>query len=188
MTQTDGATPRRTPRARSYLMCPPEHFTVQYAINPWMDPARPVDAARAMAQWRVLRETFTGLGHQVRTISPEPGLPDMVFAANGATVIGGKVLGARFRYPQRQPESAAYRRWFERSGFPPAVPPDCVNEGEGDIVFAGRSVIAGYGFRTDEAAAPQGWPGYSSAARGQRPAGRSAVLSPRHRALRRPGC
>jgi N-dimethylarginine dimethylaminohydrolase len=91
----------------------------------------------------------------VRTISPEPGLPDMVFAANGATVIGGTVLGARFRYPQRQPESAAYLSWFERSGFPPAVPPDCVNEGEGDIVFAGRSVIAGYGFRTDEAAAPQ---------------------------------
>src|SRR5580704_13975200 len=65
MTQMDGATPRRPPRARSYLMRPPEHFTVQYAINPWMDPAGPVDTARAMDQWRVLRETFTGLGHQV---------------------------------------------------------------------------------------------------------------------------
>ena len=99
-------------------MCPPEHFTVQYAINPWMDPARPVDADRAMAQWqRPARDVHqarpSGAHHQ-----PEPGLPDMVFAANGATVIGGKVLGARFRYPQRQPESAAYRRWFERSGFP----------------------------------------------------------------------
>jgi N-dimethylarginine dimethylaminohydrolase len=136
-------------------MCPPEHFTVQYAINPWMDPARPVDAARAMAQWENLRETYTRLGHQVRTIPAEPGLPDMVFAANGGTVIGGQALGARFRYPQREPESAAYFRWFQRSGFPAAVPPRSVNEGEGDIVFAGRAVIAGYGFRSDEAAAQQ---------------------------------
>jgi N-dimethylarginine dimethylaminohydrolase len=136
-------------------MCPPEHFTVQYAINPWMDPARPVDTDRAMAQWQNLRETYARLGHQVRTIHPEPGLPDMVFAANGGTVIGGQALGARFRYPQREPESTAYFRWLRRSGFPAAVPPRSVNEGEGDIVFAGRAVIAGYGFRSDEAAAQQ---------------------------------
>jgi N-dimethylarginine dimethylaminohydrolase len=155
MTHTDGAVRRRTPRARSYLMCPPEHFTVQYAINPWMDPARPVDAGRAMAQWQHLRETFTGLGHEVRVISPEPGLPDMVFAANGATVIGGQVLGARFRHPQREPESAAYLRWFQRCGFPVTAASGSVNEGEGDIVFAGHAVIAGYGFRSDVAAAQQ---------------------------------
>jgi N-dimethylarginine dimethylaminohydrolase len=155
MTHTDGGAGRRTAHARSYLMCPPEHFTVQYVINPWMDPARPVDTVRAMAQWRNLRKTFTGLGHQVRTISAEPGLPDMVFAANGGTVIGGQVLGARFRYPQREPESAAYLRWFQQHGFPLAVPPRSINEGEGDIIFAGHSVIAGYGFRSDEAVAPQ---------------------------------
>ena len=136
-------------------MCPPEHFTVQYAINPWMDPARPVDAARAMSQWQNLRETYIRLGHRVRTIRAEPGLPDMVFAANGGTVIGGQVLGARFRYPHRAPESTAYFRWFRQHGYPAAVPPRTVNEGEGDIVFAGRAVIAGYGFRTDEAAAQQ---------------------------------
>src|ERR1022692_2059874 len=61
MNPTDGAARGRTPRARSYLMCPPEHFTVQYAINPWMDPARPVDVARAMTQWENLRETYTRL-------------------------------------------------------------------------------------------------------------------------------
>ena len=27
----------REPRPRTYLMCAPEHFAVQYAINPWMD-------------------------------------------------------------------------------------------------------------------------------------------------------
>ena len=87
---------RTSTRARTYLMCPPEYFAVTYAINPWMNPAEPVDRDRALAQWQDLRDTFVRLGHTVHTITPEPGLPDMVFAANGGTVIGGQALGARF--------------------------------------------------------------------------------------------
>jgi len=78
-------------------MCPPRYFAVNYAINPWMDPSRPVDAARAMTQWTALADTYRALGHTVEVIDPEPGLPDMVFAANASTVIDGAVLGARFR-------------------------------------------------------------------------------------------
>ena len=74
-------------------MCPPEHFAVTYAINPWMEPEKPTDTANAMWQWARLRQVYLDLGHDVRTIEPVAGLPDMVFAANGATVVGGKVLG-----------------------------------------------------------------------------------------------
>ena len=156
MTQTA----RPTARARTYLMCPPAHFTVAYAINPWMNPAEPVDAALAMRQWEQLRAVFTSLGHTVHTIPPVPGLPDMVFAANGATVIGGRVLGARFRYPQRQPEAIAYLDWLRRyTGTRPGSgtvrESVVVNEGEGDIVFAGRAILAGHGFRTDPAVAAE---------------------------------
>ncbi len=98
-------------------MCPPEYFAVEYAINPWMDPSRPVDVALAMQQWRAARRAYVGLGHTVRRSRREPGLPDMVFAANGATVIDGKVLGARFRYAERQPEAAAYLNWFRGHGY-----------------------------------------------------------------------
>ena len=84
-------------------MCTPEHFAVTYAINPWMEPATPTDPANAMRQWARLRQVYLDLGHDVRTIDPVTGLPDMVFAANGATVIGGRVLGARFR--QRMDEA-----------------------------------------------------------------------------------
>ena len=108
----------RTARARTYLMCPPQYFGVEYAINPWMHPEKPVDAALAVAQWEDLRATYVRLGHTVHTIAAEPGLPDMVFAANGACVIGGQVLGARFRYPQRAAEAAAYRDWFTGHGYP----------------------------------------------------------------------
>jgi N-dimethylarginine dimethylaminohydrolase len=136
-------------------MCPPEHFAVSYAINPWMEPDKPTDAARAMRQWAELRQAYLDLGHDVRTVAPVAGLPDMVFAANGATVVDGKVLGARFRYPQRAPEAGAYLDWFRDSGYPDVREPVHVNEGEGDILFTGRVLLAGYGFRTDQAAAAE---------------------------------
>jgi N-dimethylarginine dimethylaminohydrolase len=141
---------RTSARARTYLMCPPNYFTVEYAINPWMNPEHPVDLSLARRQWEQLRATYLSLGHTVQIIDPEPGLPDMVFAANGATVIGGRVLGSRFKHPERHPEAAAYMNWFRRKGYR-VVDPVHINEGEGDIVFAGRSIIAGYGFRSDEA-------------------------------------
>jgi N-dimethylarginine dimethylaminohydrolase len=133
---------------RTYLMCPPEHFTVRYAINPWMTAGEPVDRQRARHQWETLRDTYLALGHQVRLIDAEPGLPDMVFAANGATVIGGTALGARFRHPQRAAEGPAYLRWLRRHGYRAHLP-RYVNEGEGDLVCTGTAILAGHGFRTD---------------------------------------
>jgi len=144
-------TVRSTTHARTYLMCPPEHFAVEYAINPWMNPGQPVDAALAMQQWQRLGDAYTSLGHTVHTITPEPGLPDMVFAANGATVIDGKVLGAKFKHPERGPEAAAYLNWFRARGYGEVRESAVVNEGEGDIVFAGRAILVGHGFRSDEA-------------------------------------
>src|SRR5260370_9649689 len=90
----------RRASVREYLMCPPEHFAVTYAINPWMDPDKPTDAALAMRQWARLRQVYLDLGHAVRPVEPVPGLPAMVFAPNAATVIGGKGPRARVRYPQ----------------------------------------------------------------------------------------
>jgi N-dimethylarginine dimethylaminohydrolase len=143
----------RVATPRSYLMCPPEYFAVTYAINPWMRPDSPVDAGLAMRQWTALRAAYEALGHSVVTIEPVAGLPDMVFAANGATVIDGTVLGVRFRHHQRAGEAAAYLSWFLTHGYSPVHEPVFVNEGEGDILVAGDTVLAGHGFRSDEAAA-----------------------------------
>ena len=144
----NGAARRESTHARTYLMCSPDYFSVRYAINPWMNPSDPVDIQLARQQWERLRAAYIGLGHTVKIIDPEPDLPDMVFAANGATVIDGKVLGAKFKYAERRREGAAYTDWFRHNGYQVADP-EYVNEGEGDIVFAGRAIIAGYGFRTD---------------------------------------
>lgn len=137
--------------ARHYLMCRPTYFAVEYAINPWMDPTAPVDAGLAIRQWEALRRTYLDLGHTVDVIDALPGLPDMVFAANGATVIDGRVLAVQFRDPQRADEAPAYARWFERAGFE-VHEAKVVNEGEGDILLAGDHILAGTGFRTTHAA------------------------------------
>ncbi len=134
-------------------MCPPEHFVVTYAINPWMEPEKPTDTDHAMRQWARLRQIYLDLGHDVQTIEPVAGLPDMVYAANGATVIGGKVLGSRFRYPQRAGEAEAYMNWFRDRGYAEVRAPGLVHEGQGDILFTGRALLAGHGFRTDRAVA-----------------------------------
>jgi N-dimethylarginine dimethylaminohydrolase len=143
---------RRRARARTYLMCPPEHFAVTYAINPWMRPDRPTDAALAMRQWARLRQVHLDLGHDVRTIEPVAGLPDMVYAANGATVVDGKALGVRFAHAERAGEAGAYLDWFRGHGYD-VQEAGVVNEGEGDILFTGQVLLAGYGFRSDRAAA-----------------------------------
>lgn len=147
---------QRIATRRRYLMCPPVHFEVSYAINPWMDTTVPVDAALAMRQWEALRQTYRNLGHEVETITPEPGLPDMVFAANGGLVVGGRALGARFVHPQRHGEGPAYQRWFQAQvrdgGLTDAVVPSAPNEGEGDFLVVGGLILAGHGFRTDPAA------------------------------------
>ncbi|MDQ2709269.1 MAG: arginine deiminase-related protein [Actinomycetota bacterium] len=137
-------------------MCPPDHFAVSYVINPWMDLTRPGDAALARRQWDELRRIYLGLGHTVDVIEPVPGLPDMVFAANGGLVIDGHALGARFRHPQRAPEGPAYLAWLRSAGLRGAGEAVAVNEGEGDfLVIDGpgeRLVLAGTGFRTSVAA------------------------------------
>lgn len=140
---------KREAAPRQYLMCRPTYFDVTYSINPWMDPNRPTSPQTGLAQWKGLFDTFVTLGHDVRLIEPVPGLPDMVFAANGAVVVDGKVLVARFRHPQRQDESAAYLEWFGRGGWSAVGQAEYVNEGEGDFLFTGREFLAGTGFRSD---------------------------------------
>lgn len=144
-------------KTRTYLMCPPEHYTVEYAINAWMDTSTPVDTELAVKQWHALREALTSFGHTVHLLEAAAGLPDMVYAANGAFTIDGIVYGASYRYPQRMAEAALHQAFYEAD---PAtwrfVVPTATNEGEGDFAYLpkahGGLILAGYGFRTEIAA------------------------------------
>ena len=144
-TQTPDA--GRTAQHRRYLMCRPDHFTVSYSINPWMRPERPTDTATALRQWQTLYDTYISLGHEVELIDPVPGLPDMVYTANGGFLIDGIAYGPKFRFAERAPEGAHFDAWFAAHGFA-LVEAVEVNEGEGDFLLVDDTILAGTGFRS----------------------------------------
>jgi N-dimethylarginine dimethylaminohydrolase len=140
-------TTTRVAHHRRYLMCKPSHFTVEYKINPWMEPATPTDTAKAVAQWQDLYDMYVQLGHEVELIEPLAGYPDMVYTANGGFTIDGRAYVPAFYYEQRQGESPAFADWFRTHGFDTVMPKE-INEGEGDFLLAGDVILAGTGFRS----------------------------------------
>jgi len=147
----DAEVPVRSRTPRRYAMTPPTFFAVEYAINPWMDVTTPVDVDVAQAQWEALRQTYLRLGHHVDLIEPVPGLPDMVYAANGGFIANDIAIVARFRFAERAGESRAYSGWMSSLGYRP-LSTRHVNEGQGDLLKVGEMVLAGCGFRTDRRA------------------------------------
>lgn len=141
---------KRVAMHKTVLMCRPEHFTVSYRINPWMHPEEPTDTSLAVRQWDELYRIYLDLGFDVELIDPLPGLPDMVYAANGGFTLDGIAYGARFQYDERGPEGPAYLDWFRSHGFEVAEPVS-INEGEGDFLLVGERILAGTGFRSDAA-------------------------------------
>ncbi len=139
--------------SKQILMCAPKFFDIEYEINPWMDKGNQVDQKLAGKQWQELYHTYTEkLGWDVELIEPVKNLPDMVFTANGALVINGKVALPTFRAPDRQPETAHFKKWFESKGYTEFLQPKYDFEGEGDALVWNNVVFAGYPWRSDVAA------------------------------------
>ncbi len=134
------------PNVKRVLMCRPTHFTVDYIINPHMQPYS-VDTAAAMRQWQNLVKTIESLGITVEIIEQQPDVPDMVFAADQGIVRGDAVLLANFRYKQRQKERVYYREWFREHGFRLRALSNVFPFEGGDTLFFGNMLFVGTGFR-----------------------------------------
>jgi N-dimethylarginine dimethylaminohydrolase len=102
---------------RHYLLCPPDHFSVVYEINPYMHKQVHPDLDKAQSQFDALVETIQRAGATVELLDPVPGLPDLVFTANAGIVDGNRFISARFRHPERQGETPVDNAWFEQKGF-----------------------------------------------------------------------
>ncbi len=136
------------------LVCPPEHFGVEYVINPWMaGNVGAVSPLTARRQWDALVRILEDHAN-VSSIEPASGLPDMCFAANGGFVLDGTFVPAAFSVAQREPESPLYTHWAACAGLEIAdFDPDVAFEGEGDALWWPQPdseplVWAGYGVRT----------------------------------------
>jgi N-dimethylarginine dimethylaminohydrolase len=138
---------------RRYLACRPEHFRVDYAINPWMDVDRPVDPALALAQWDALVATVERAGAEVERIDQLPGAPDMVYAMNYGLVDGDHVVITSFRHDERRPEADAAEWWFGEAGMRTTRIADAgVGSFEaGDAFLFGDALVVAAGPRTDVA-------------------------------------
>jgi N-dimethylarginine dimethylaminohydrolase len=134
-------------------MCPPDHYGIEYEINPWMN--RSLGAVRVLAfrQWQQLHDTLVSLGVRVETMTPQPGLPDLVFTANAGLVFHNTFLSSRFRHEVRAKESPHFDAWFAAHGFAVEhLPANTFHEGAGDALFCGDTLFAGYRTRSDASA------------------------------------
>ena len=131
------------------LMCPPDHYGIEYEINPWMSRSHAADARLAQQQWAGLKSLLESLGATIELLDPVPGLPDLVFTANAGLVFHDTVYLSRFRYPERRRETPVDAAWFRTHGFDvrEVTPGDF--EGAGDALFVGETLVAGYLVRSD---------------------------------------
>jgi len=135
-----------------FLMCPPDHYDVDYVINPWMEGnIHKSSRDRAVEQWQKLHHILKD--HTlVDLVAPESGWPDMVFTANAGLVLGKTVVLSRFLHKERQGEEPYFKKWFESQGYTvQELPKDLPFEGAGDALLdrEGRWLWAGYGFRSE---------------------------------------
>lgn len=135
-----------------FLMCPPDHYDVDYVINPWMEGnVHKSSRDRAVDQWQQLFHIIQA-NAEVDLIPPQLGWPDMVFTANAGLVLGNIVVLSRFLHPERQGEEPLFKEWFLEQGYTVyELPKDLPFEGAGDALLdrEGRWLWAGYGFRSE---------------------------------------
>ena len=153
---------RALPWGHHYVMVRPDHFRVDYVINPFMDPADQPDHARAMEQWEHLVGTIKSHGGLVDTLGQRADAPDMVYAMNlGLAVVRPTADGAgrphvvmsHMRYAERRLETTSAQSFFADLGFTTSY---VGREGVGAHFEAGDAfawrdaLVVGYGPRTEE--------------------------------------
>jgi len=133
-------------------MCSPDHYDVDYVINPWMEGnIHKSSRDRAVEQWHGLFHLIKDRA-QVDLVQPQKGVPDMVFTANAGLILGNNVVLSRFFHKERQGEEPYFKAWFEQQGYTVyELPKDLPFEGAGDALLdrEGRWLWAGYGFRSE---------------------------------------
>ena len=150
----------KNPVLKKVLMCKPNHFRVDYQINPWMKPGT-ADSQVALQQWQNLVQKYEENGILVEIIEQDENQPDMVFAADQGLIIPAKytqnkhskILLSNFKYPQRQGETKFFLKWFVLKGYEMEFVPGNISfEGGGEILPWNGKYFIGEGFRNSSQA------------------------------------
>jgi N-dimethylarginine dimethylaminohydrolase len=138
------------------LVCPPDYFSIDYEINPWMRRTNAVQGEQAVQQWKRLMEVLEGpVGAALERMKPVPDLPDLVFTANAGVVVGRRAVVSRFRHPERQREESHFASWFREQGYEVlTLDPQLYFEGAGDLLGFEETWFGGYRQRSEIRAFP----------------------------------
>lgn len=145
---------------REYLMVRPDHFRVEYAINPFMDLDSQPDPDVTRRQWDAIAEAIDAAGGRVEVLAQREDSPDMVYAMNlGLPFAGGPTGGtavlSHMRYAERRNETETARQWFTDHGF---TTTEIGSQGVGAHFEAGDAfawrgdLVVGFGPRTEQLA------------------------------------
>lgn len=140
------------------LMVHPEHFDIQYSINPHMTDEtgqlNKIDKPKALQQWQSLKSTFEKLNMNVHVIDDHSGLPDMVFCANQTFPFFKNnqkhMVLSQMHSTHRQPEVMYFKDWAEKNEIQTHTIQSSAFEGMGDLLwdYEANRLYGGYGFRT----------------------------------------
>lgn len=139
----------KTKYVKEVLMCKPDHFSVEYQINPWMKIGS-VDQLKAKSQWNKLVQSLKKQDIKINVINQKKGLPDMVFAADQAVIKDKNLVVSNFHYKERQNEVSEYLPWFEKQNHSFNIhhmPKNYFFEGSGECIWQGDRLFIGTGFR-----------------------------------------
>jgi len=137
-------------RHPTILMCPPDYYGIEYEINPWMSRSRGSSPEKAHQQWHHLHNTLVSLGVKVELMTPQLGLPDLVFTANAGLIYHQRFFSSSFRHEVRARETPHFDNWFAAHRFTVEhLPEGMYFEGAGDALFCGPKLFAGYRIRSD---------------------------------------
>lgn len=104
-----------------YLTVRPDHFRIEYQINPYMDPNNQPDPELTMTQWQTMVDELEKAGADVEVLAQRADSPDMVYAQNlGLAVIRAgerRVVMSHTRFVQRRMEALSAKEWFAADGF-----------------------------------------------------------------------
>ncbi|SDS94571.1 N-Dimethylarginine dimethylaminohydrolase [Nocardioides scoriae] len=145
---------------RRYLAVSPDHFRVDYAINPFMHLDDQPDPVRTREQWDAMLAAIEAAGATVEVLPQLAEAPDMVYAMNLGLALErptgeAHVVLSHMRYAERRMETPVAERWFADHG---ASVQRTGRDGvgahleAGDAFAFGGELVVGYGPRTEELA------------------------------------
>ena len=148
------------PWGREYLMVRPDHFRVEYAINPFMHLDDQPDPGATHAQWDAIVAAIEAAGGTVEVLDQRADSPDMVYAMNLGLPLRGERGGdvavlSHMRYAERRQETQTAEAWFTEHGFAPRVigAQGVGAHFEAGDAFAWRGdLVVGFGPRTERLA------------------------------------